>query len=378
MAARGRPKAELILSERERRTLEEWAAWTSGDRLALRARIVLASAEGLSNKDVATKVEVGAHTAGKWRARFVDRRLSGLRDEPRPGAGRRITAAQIDAVVIWTLQTAPPAGAGLWSTRAMAAVAGLNQTAVSRLWRAAGLRPHQVATWRLFQDPCFAEAVRSVAGLRIAAGDRILALAAERGRPGSAAGRNQAGPGAGRDQAGPGAGRGQPGPGAGRDQPGPGAGRDQPESGPGRRSLATRAGGDPRCQRLLDVIRAMPLTPAALTPGAVPERVLDFFSALDARVPREWDVHVAWAGQSAREHPEVRTWLRARPRFQLHPVPAAESWHRLLQRWVGRLDRPGDLDRLATVMGAWSGEPIEWFPSSPGAGGVRPPVPGGC
>ncbi|MFG1839280.1 helix-turn-helix domain-containing protein [Micromonospora sp. NPDC049175] len=334
MAARGRPKAELILSERERRTLEEWAAWTSGDRLALRARIVLASAEGLSNKDVATKVEVGPHTAGKWRARFVDRRLSGLRDEPRPGAGRRITAAQIDAVVTWTLQTAPPAGAGLWSTRAMAAVAGLNQTAVSRLWRAAGLRPHQVATWRLFQDPCFAEAVRSVAGLRIAAGDRILALAAERGRPGPDPGRDQAGP------------------------------------GPGRRSLATRAGGDPRCQRLLDVIRAMPLTPAALTPGAVPERILDFFSALDARVPREWDVHVAWAGQSAHEHPEVRTWLRPRPRFQLHPVPAAESWHRLLQRWVGRLDRPGDLDGLATVLGAWSGEPVEWFPSSPEAGGV--------
>ena len=333
MAARGRPKAELILSERERRTLEEWAAWTSGDRLALRARIVLTSAEGLSNKDVATKLEVGLHTAGKWRARFVDKRLAGLLDGPRPGASRRITAAQIDAVVAWTLQTAPPAGAGFWSTRAMAAVAGLNQTAVSRLWRAAGLRPHQVATWRLFQDPCFAEAVRSVAGLRIAAGDRILALAAERGQPGP---------------------------------------------GPGLRSFATGAACDPRHQRLLDVIRAMPLTPAALPPGTAPEKVLDFFSALDARVPPEWDVHVACAGQSAREHPAVRAWLSARPRFQLHPVPAVESWHRLLERWAGRLERPRDLIGLATVGGAWSGEPLVWLPSFPGAGGVRPPVPVGC
>ncbi|MFG1802736.1 helix-turn-helix domain-containing protein, partial [Micromonospora carbonacea] len=184
MAARGRPKAELVLSGGERRTLEEWAAWTGGGRLALRARIVLASAEGLSNRDVATKLEVGPHTAGKWRARFVDRRLAGLLDGPRSGAGRRITAAQADAVLARTLQTAPPAGAGLWSTRAMAAAVGLNQTAVSRLWRAAGLRPHQVATWRLFQDPRFAATVRLVAGLRSAAGDRILALATEPVGPG--------------------------------------------------------------------------------------------------------------------------------------------------------------------------------------------------
>ncbi|MFF3853473.1 helix-turn-helix domain-containing protein, partial [Micromonospora sp. NPDC002575] len=188
MAARGRPKAELVLSGCERRTLEEWAAWTGGGRLALRARIVLASAEGLSNRDVATKLEVGPHTAGKWRARFVDRRLAGLLDGPRSGAGRRLTAAQVDAVLARTLQTAPPAGAGLWSTRAMAAVVGLNQTAVSRLWRAAGLRPHQVATWRLFQDPRFAATVRLVVGRRISAGDRLLALAAERGHPGPAPG----------------------------------------------------------------------------------------------------------------------------------------------------------------------------------------------
>ncbi|MGC4806563.1 helix-turn-helix domain-containing protein [Micromonospora sp. DT233] len=338
MNARGRPKAELVLSECERRTLEEWAGRTDAERQALRARIVLASAEGLSNQDVARKLEVGPHTTGKWRSRFVDQRLAGLLDVPRPGAGRRITAAQIDAVLARTLQTAPPAGAELWSTRAMAAVAGLNQTAVSRLWRAAGLRPHVVATWRLFQDPRFAAAVRSVAGLRIASGDRILALAAERGQPGSA---------------------------------------------PGRRAHTTRAAGEPRAeydpgrQFLLHVLRAAALPTPGTSPGTSPGKVVDFFDALDARVPPEWDVHVACAGESAREQPVVRSWLRAHRRFHLHPVPAAGSWQRLLERWAGRLEQPRDLTGLATVVGAWSGEPLVWFPSSSGAVRTGQPVTAG-
>ncbi|SCF47286.1 transcriptional regulator, RpiR family [Micromonospora carbonacea] len=312
MAARGRPKAELVLSGGERRTLEEWAAWTGGGRLALRARIVLASAEGLSNRDVATKLEVGPHTAGKWRARFVDRRLAGLLDGPRSGAGRRITAAQADAVLARTLQTAPPAGAGLWSTRAMAAAVGLNQTAVSRLWRAAGLRPHQVATWRLFQDPRFAATVRLVAGLRSAAGDRILALATEPVGPG------------------------QPG-----SHPGP---RSVAPTGPAPTGPAP-TGPAPTGPAPTGPVPTGPapvdpaptgLAPTNLTPGGAVGEVLDFLAALDARVPSEWEVHVACIGRTARGHPAVRAWLGAHPRFHLHPVPVAQSWQRLLDRWAGR------------------------------------------
>ncbi|MFF5175199.1 helix-turn-helix domain-containing protein [Micromonospora sp. NPDC000089] len=331
MTSRGRPKAELALAEAERRTLEDWAGRAVGERLALRARIVLASAEGLSNQDVATKFGVGLHTVGKWRARFVAGRLAGLFDGPRPGAGRRITDAQIDAVLIRTLQTAPPAGAELWSTRAMAAVAGLNQTAVSRLWRAAGLRPHQVATWRLFQDPRFAQLVRAVAGLRITSADRILALAAERGRPSPT---------------------------------------------PGRRTSAVRAADDPGRRHLLDPVRALPLAPAGLTDNSGQGTVCDFLDALNARVPPEWDVHVACAGPAAREQRVVRAWLSAHRRFHLHPVPVPQTWQRLLERWAGRLGRSPDLVGLAAALGAWSGEPLVWFPPSltagrPAAGGDR-------
>lgn len=122
--------------------------------LAMRARIVLACADGLSNSEASRRLGVSLPTIGKWRKRFVADRVDGLRDEPRPGAPRKIGDAQVEAVIAKTLEERPPTQDSHWSTRSMAKAVGLNQTAVSRIWRAFGLKPHQVDSWKLSTDHC--------------------------------------------------------------------------------------------------------------------------------------------------------------------------------------------------------------------------------
>ena len=162
-----RPKPELIPSGDERRRLATWADRpTSSQRLAPRARIVLACAGEPSNKAVAARLGVCDETVGTWRSRFVARRLEGLVDEPRPGAPRAVTDAAVEAVVTRTLET-KPADATHWSTRGMAKAAGMSQSAVGRIWRAFGLKPHRPDTFELSTDPFFVGKVRGVVGLSL-------------------------------------------------------------------------------------------------------------------------------------------------------------------------------------------------------------------
>lgn len=150
---RGRPKAALGLSEAERAQLEALTMRRkTAQALALRARIVLGCAEGSDNKAVAARQRVTQQTVSKWRARFVEHRLDGLLDAPRPGAPRTIDDARVDAVIAKTLESAPT-GATHWSTRTMARETGMTQTAVSRIWRAIGLQPHRKETFKLSSDP---------------------------------------------------------------------------------------------------------------------------------------------------------------------------------------------------------------------------------
>ena len=136
---RGLPIPKLMLTAEERETLQGWARRPkTAQALALRARIILACAEGASNTAVAAALRLCEPTVGKWRGRFVARRLDGLRDEPRPGAPRQIGDTQVERVITLTLESAP-ANATHWSTRLMARRCGMSQSAVSRIWR------HQLA-----------------------------------------------------------------------------------------------------------------------------------------------------------------------------------------------------------------------------------------
>ncbi len=168
--------AALDLSEAERAELEAWTRRRkTAQALALRARIVLRAAAGLSNTAIAADLGIAKHTVGKWRERFARLRTDGLLDEPRPGAPRRIGDEQIAALVDRTLSERPE-GATHWSLRTMAQAAGLSATTVGRAWRAFGLQPHRAETFKLSTDPLFAEKVRDIVGLYLAPPDRALVL----------------------------------------------------------------------------------------------------------------------------------------------------------------------------------------------------------
>ncbi len=164
------------MGEGEREQLESWARrGKSAQALAQRSRIVLAAAEGLKNTEISQRLSLDHATVRKWRSRFARDRLDGLVDEPRPGKPRTISDAQVEEVIVKTLESTPK-DATHWSTRSMASQVGLSQTAVSRIWRAFGLQPHRQETWKLSKDPQFVAKVRDVVGLYLNPPERAVVL----------------------------------------------------------------------------------------------------------------------------------------------------------------------------------------------------------
>ncbi|WP_306213844.1 helix-turn-helix domain-containing protein [Actinoplanes sp. RD1] len=303
---RGRPKAVLELTTDERAALARWARREAPDTgLAVRARIVLACATGATNKDVADLLEVWPHTVSKWRSRFVRDRLAGLADEPRPGAVRKLSAAQVAEIVERTLEEAPAAGDSHWSTRSMARAVRLNQTAISRIWRAHGLRPHEIDTWRLF-GPHRPGGGCGLAGIHLAAGCRVLALAIV------------------------------------------------------PRPLPVSVPAVPLPAALVSL-----LTVAGRASGPPDQRrrgVTDFLDMVAGGAPEGVALHLAFAGRDA-EHAAVRSWLARHPAVTVHPVPSLASWHRLRDRWVAGLV-PHARGRLLAGLEEWceagGGAPFVW------------------
>ena len=158
-------RAEVVLSEAEREVLERWARRPkSSQALAFRCRVVLAAAEGRSSREIAAQLGCTGSTVGKWRGRFARRGIDGLHDEPRPGKPRSISDEDVERVIVKTLEE-QPTDATHWSTRSMAAATGMSQTAISRIWRAFALKPHQTEAFKLSPDPHFMDKVRDIVGL---------------------------------------------------------------------------------------------------------------------------------------------------------------------------------------------------------------------
>ena len=172
----GRPVPQLKLTEEEREILQNWARRPkSAQALALRARMVLLCGEGKTNTVVAGKLQLRTQTVGKWRQRFVERRLEGLLDEPRPGTPRKISDAGVERVLTMALESTPT-DVTHWSTRSLAAQAGLSRSTVSRIRRAFALQPHRSETFKLSKDPLFIEKVRDIVGLHMNPPERALVL----------------------------------------------------------------------------------------------------------------------------------------------------------------------------------------------------------
>ena len=195
----GRRAVELVLTEVERSDLAGLAARRStAQAFALRAPIVLACAAGTRNRDMATKLNLGQHTVGRWRRRFAEQRIAALRDEARPGAPRTVEDERIEALVTATLESVPK-NAIHWSSRGIARSSGLSVSTVQGVWRAFGSQPHRLETFKLFTDPDFVAiaswrsdceaagggatgGVRDVVGLYMAPPDRALLLCVDEKR----------------------------------------------------------------------------------------------------------------------------------------------------------------------------------------------------
>ena len=173
----GRPKAELVLSDEERSQLLSFARSRSlPASLSNRARIVLSSADGEANLSIAQRLKLTKATVGKWRARFVERRIAGLYDDVRPGKPRSIDDERVAQLVNTTLHTKPADGSTHWSVRAVAAETGISKTSVQRYFQLFGLQPHRSEGFKLSNDPFFIEKLRDVVGLYLSPPENALVI----------------------------------------------------------------------------------------------------------------------------------------------------------------------------------------------------------
>lgn len=302
--AMGRPLPPLHLSADERETLERWSRRRkTSQALALRARLILACAEGKTNGHVATALHVGGATVGKWRSRFVTKRLDGLVDEPRPGAPRQITDADVERVITETLESTPK-DATHWSTRLMAKASGLSQSAVSRIWRAFALQPHRTENFKLSKDPLFIEKVRDIVGLYLNPPDRALVLCVDEKSQMQA------------------------------------LDRSQPIL-PMRPGQIERRTHDYTRHGTTSLFAALNVKTGEVIGKCQPRhRAVEFrkfLDQIDAAVPPELDVHLILDNYGTHKAPTIHRWLAKRPRYSLHFTPTSASWINLVERWFAAL-----------------------------------------
>jgi transposase len=294
----------IELTECEREQLESWSRrHTSAQALALRSRIVLAAAERLKNTEIADRLGVDIGTVRKWRNRFAADRLDGLVDEPRPGQPRKITDAQVEEVIVKTLESTPT-DATHWSTRSMAAEVGLTQSAVHRIWKAFGLQPHRQQTWKLSKDPQFIDKVRDVVGLYLDPPERAVVLCVDEKSQIQALDRT-----------------------APIFPMLPGT--------PERATHDYKRSGTSSLYAALDIATGKVIGSLHSRHRAVEFK--KFLQTLDREVPAEMDVHLVLDNASTHKTPAIQKWLTAHPRFVLHFTPTSSSWLNLVERWFSEL-----------------------------------------
>jgi transposase len=296
----------VTLTDDERSKLAAWIRRPkTAQRLALRARIVLAAADGRTNTAIAADLGVTLPTVGKWRQRFLDRRLDGLTDEPRPGPPRTITDARVEEVVTTTLES-KPSNATHWSTRGMARHTGLSQTAISRIWRAFGLKPHRAESFKLSADPYFVEKVRDVVGLYLDPPDRAVVLSVDE-KSGTQA-----------------------------------LDRTQPVL-PMTPGQAERGTHDYVRHGTTSLFAALDVATGKVI-GRCHRRhrhqeFLKFLADIDTAVPVEDGVtiHLVMDNYATHKTPAVRRWLARHPRFVVHFTPTSASWLNQVERFFAEI-----------------------------------------
>jgi transposase len=299
-----RPLKPLVLTpeEREKLTLLARRPKTS-QQMALRARIVLAAADGASNKDVATTVGAHERTVSKWRERFREHRLEGLFDEARPGAPRKISDEQVEEAITRTLETKPK-GETHWSTRSLAQELGLSKSSVSRIWQTFGLQPHRSETFKLSPDPQFVEKVRDVVGLYMNPPEHAMVVCFDEKSQIQALERTQP---------------------LLPMRPG------QPE----RRSHDYARHGTTTLFAALDVATGQVVHRCHQQHRQ--QEFLKFLRKLDGELPKDLDVHLIMDNYATHKTPAVTAWFARHTRFHAHFIPTYSSWLNLAERFFAEI-----------------------------------------
>lgn len=266
---------------------------------------MLLAADDLSNKDVAAKVGVNPATVLKWRKRFLESRLDGLIDEPRPGAPRSISDADVEAVVVRTLEETPT-DATHWSTRDLAKKSGMSASSVGRIWHAFGLKPWLTDSFKLSSDPQFVDKVRDVVGLYMNPPEHAVVLCVDEKTSIQALDRSQ-------------------------------------PSLPMRPGQLERRTHDYKRHGVTDLFAALNVATGQVLHQTRPRhRAIEFrqfLDTIDAVVPEGLAVHVVLDNASTHKTPAIHKWLLSHPRFTFHFTPTSSSWLNLVERWFAELTR---------------------------------------
>jgi transposase len=301
---RGRPLPELALSVAENNQLVQWTRRSkTAQALALRARIMLACARGTSNGEVARTLRVTPQTVGRWRKRFVARRLDGLLDEPRPGTPRKLSDAQVERVIVHTLNQRPR-DATHWSSRSLARKLGLSQSSVSRVWRAFGLQPHRAETFKLSTDPLFIDKVRDIVGLYLDPPLKAMVLCLDEKSQIQALSRSEPilplAPGL-----------------------------------PERRTHDYLRHGTTSLFAALDVASGKVIGQLHRRHRA--KEFLKFLATIERNVPAQLEVHLVMDNYGTHKTAAVKAWFARHARFHPHFTPTSASWINQVERWFALL-----------------------------------------
>jgi len=296
----------IKLTKKERTTLQ---CWSQGRRISVRrrdrARMTLLAADGMSNKEVATEMGVKAHTVGRWRSRFAELRLAGIeKDLPRGGRPRG-QREQLESKIIRKTTQETPKNATHWSTRALAKELGVTQSMVHRVWKANGLKPHLIRTFKLSRDPHFEEKLIDVVGLYLNPPEKALVISADEKSQIQALDRTQ----------------------------------PSLPIVPGRCGTMTH---DYKRNGTTTLFAAIDMTQGKVIASCMPrhrhQEWIKFLKQIDAETPEDLALHLIVDNYATHKHPKVKAWLKRHRRFHVHFIPTSSSWLNVIERFFRDLD----------------------------------------